>query len=305
MDFRQLQYIVAVADCHSITAAARQLFISQPSLSFAISQIEKEMGAVLFDRNQHPIALTDAGRIYVEGARQILQKSLEIKNRIADLQMGLGGGISMGIPSERAGYMLPPIINKFRESYPDSAFTIREAGTTQLLELLKNNKVDFIICPRADEKIPVDMVTELIYKESVQLIASPTAFSDDMFLDKGKRLVDLKAIMTVPFIGVKNSHSIHYKAEDIFQSYGVEPHVLMEVESSSTAAQLAACGLGFTIVPRRAKKILGADWAQYCYEYNDHPVQWDINAIYKKDTYLNQAERYFIALLQQEFSTHE
>lgn len=305
MDFRQLQYIVAVADCHSITAAAKQLYISQPSLSFAISQIEKEMGAPLFDRNQHPIALTDAGRIYVEGARQVLQKSLEIKNRIADLQAGRGGGISLGIPSERAGYMLPPIINQFREKYPDSAFSIREAGTSQLLELLKNNKVDFIICPPADEKIPVDMVTERIYQESVQLIASPTAFSEEMFLDKAKRLVDLKAIMTVPFIGVKKTHSIHFKVEDIFRSYGVEPHLLMEVESSSTAAQLAACGLGFTIVPRRAKKILGADWARCCYEYNAHPIQWDINAIYKKSTYLNQAERYFIALLQQEFSTHE
>ena len=305
MDFRQLQYIVTVADCHSITAAAKQLFISQPSLSFAISQIEKEEGVQLFDRNQHPIALTDAGRIYVKGARDILKKSQEIKSRIADLQNGKGGSISLGIPSERAGYMLPPIINKFREQYPDSAFTIKEAGSADLLDLLKNNKVDFIVCPVVDFKIPVDMVAERIYRESVQLIAAPDAFSPDMFLDMDKRIVDLKKVAAFPFIGVKPTHSIHYKVANIFQEYGIEPKLLMEVESSSTAAQLAACGLGFTIVPRRASKILGPDRARYCYQYSAQPIQWDITAIYKKGTYLNQAERYFITLLQQEFSTHE
>ena len=305
MDFRQLQYIVAVADCHSITAAAKQLFISQPSLSFAISQIEKEVGAPLFDRNQHPIALTDAGRIYVKGAREILQKGLEIKNRIADLQIGRGGGISLGIPSERAGYMLPPIINKFRESYPDSTFSIHEAGTAQLLELLRNNKVNFIVCPLSEEVVSVDMTKELIYYESVQLVASPDRITDNMYLNKEKHLLDLKKLAALPFIGVKKNHSIHYKDRAIFQQYGIDPQLLMEVDSSSTAAQLAACGLGFTLVPRRAIKILGTEQNRYCFAYSQQPVQWEIDAIYKKNTYLNQAERYFITLLQQEFSTHE
>ena len=61
MDFRELQYVVTVADCRNITQASKELFISQPSLSHALAQIEKEVGAKLFDRSHQPLTLTDAG----------------------------------------------------------------------------------------------------------------------------------------------------------------------------------------------------------------------------------------------------
>lgn len=301
MDFRELQYVITVADCQNITQAAKQLYISQPSLSYALGQIEKEVGAKLFDRSQQPIVLTDAGRIYVKGAREILQKRTDIKNRLADLRDGQGAKISLGIPAERAGYMLPTIINRFRAKFLDSEFFIKEAGTEELMEMLKNNKVTFLIVPRDADDVPVQMTTELIYHETVQLIAAENAFSSDMFLDEEKRLVDLRKIAQLPFIGVKKRHSIHWKVRKIFKEYDIAPHLLMEVESSMTATQLAACGLGFTLVPSRAKKILGPDAPRYCYEYSTSPVQWDINAIYKKGAYLNKAERYFLDLMKEEF----
>lgn len=305
MDFRELQYVVTVADCRNITQAAKQLYISQPSLSYALARIEKEIGVKLFDRSQQPLALTDAGIIYVKTARDILQERIEMKNRLADLKDGQGARISLGIPAERAGYMLPPIINTFRQRFPDSEFFIQEAGTDELIELLKNNKVTFLVCPRDQEYLPVPMVTELIYREKVQLIAAEDAFTDDMFMDKASRLVDLKKLEHMPFIGIKKRHSIHAQVERIFRQYDISPKELMEVESSMTAVQLAACGLGFTIVPGRAKKILGPDYARYCYDYSPHPFQWNINAIYKKNSYLNKAERYFIDLLKREFGSRE
>ena len=90
MDFRELQYVVTVADCRNITQAAKQLYISQPSLSYALARIEKEIGVKLFDRSQQPLALTDAGIIYVKTARDILQERIEMKNRLADLKDGQG-----------------------------------------------------------------------------------------------------------------------------------------------------------------------------------------------------------------------
>lgn len=301
MDFRELQYVVTVADCRNVTQAAKQLYISQPSLSYALGQIEKEMGVKLFDRSQQPLALTDAGRLYVKTAREILQKRTELKDRLADLKDGRGARISLGIPAERAGFMLPPIINRFRAKFPDSEFAIQEAGTRKLLELLQNNKVTFLICPLDAREIPVSMTSELIYRETIQLVAAPDAFTDDMFLDKDHRLVDLKKLAHMPFIGIKKAHSINWKVHDIFREYDIAPQTFMEVDSSSTAAQLGACGLGFTLVPRRARKILGPKAERYCYEYSPTPVQWEINAIYKKGAYLNKAERYFLDLLKEHF----
>lgn len=301
MDFRELQYVVTVANLHSFTAAAKQLYISQPSLSYAISQIEKEIGTKLFDRSQHPFRLTDAGRIYVQSARDILQRNTEMKSRLADLESGQNVQISLGIPAERAGHMLPAIINEFRRAFPHSSFNIQEAGTGELVDYVLNNRVSFLIVPLDKEELPANLESELIYKENIQLIAAPNAFTDDLFLDKEARLIDLKKLASTPYIGIKKRHQIHKKAQKILQEYGIVPHTLMEVDSTITAAQLAACGLGFTLVADRARTMLGVAGKSCCYRYSAHPAQWEINAVYKQNTYLNKAERYFIDLMKKKF----
>ena len=72
MDFREMLYITAVADCRSVTAAAKRLYISQPSLSYIISKVEQDVGVKLFDRRTYPLTLTYAGEKYVDTARKIL-----------------------------------------------------------------------------------------------------------------------------------------------------------------------------------------------------------------------------------------
>ena len=302
MDFREFQYVVTIADCRSITEAAKQLYISQPSLSYALSKIEKEVGMQLFDRSKQPLVLTEAGEYYVKQARQFLREKTNFQSKLADLKNSGSGTVNLGIPAERSGYMLPPVLKAFREKYPNSAFQIREAGTTELFSLLRNNKISFLVAPFNREDLPVHMVAEYIYPESMILVAAPDAFAPEYFLDPSVRLVDLTKVAShFPFIGIKKHHSIHEKVERLFRNANVTPTLFLEEESSMSAAQLAAGGLGFTIVPSRVKAVLGNEAEACCYQCVSHPVPWEVNAIYKEDTYLNRAERYLIQLLQEHF----
>ena len=306
MDFREFQYIVTIADCHSITEAAKQLYISQPSLSYALSKIEKEAGMKLFDRSKQPLVLTEAGEYYVQQARQFLRAKTNFQSKLADLKNSGSGTVSLGIPAERSGYMLPPVLKAFRAKYPNSAFQIREADTTELFSLLRNNKVSFIVVPFNREDLPAHMVAEYIYPESLILVAAPDAFPPACFLDPSRRLVDLAKVAThYPFIGIKKHHSIHGKAERLFRNANVTPNLFLEEESSMSAGLLAAGGLGFTIVPGRVKAVLGPEADACCYQCALHPVKWEVNAVYKEDTYLNRAERYLIQLLQEHFGSKE
>lgn len=306
MDFREFQYVVTIADCHSITEAAKQLYISQPSLSYALSKIEKEVGMKLFDRSQQPLVLTEAGEYYVQQARQFLRAKTNFQGKLADLKNSGSGAVNLGIPAERTGYMLPPVLKAFREKYPRSAFYIREAGTLELFSLLRNNKVSFIVVPFNQEDLPAHMVAEYIYPESMILVAAPDAFSPEFFLDPERRLVDLAKVAThFPFIGIKKHHSIHGKVDRLFRKVNVTPYLFLEEESSISAAQLAAGGLGFTIVPSRVKAILDREADACCYQCVSHPQRWEVNAIYKEDTYLNRAERYLIDLLKEYFGRKE
>ena len=106
MDFREMLYITAVADCRSVTAAAKRLYISQPSLSYIISKVEQDVGVKLFERRTYPLTLTYAGEKYVDTARKILLLNDNLRKELADIGMGEKGKISLGMPLERAGYML-------------------------------------------------------------------------------------------------------------------------------------------------------------------------------------------------------
>lgn len=72
MSFKKLKYIITIAECRSISKAACELFISQPSLSSILSNMEKDLGVSLFDRSTNPISLTYAGEKYVETAKKYL-----------------------------------------------------------------------------------------------------------------------------------------------------------------------------------------------------------------------------------------
>ena len=72
MDFKQFQYIIKVAELQNITLAAKELYVSQPSLSNYIKKVEASLGAKIFDRNTSPISLTEVGEKYVQAGRRVL-----------------------------------------------------------------------------------------------------------------------------------------------------------------------------------------------------------------------------------------
>lgn len=84
MDFRELTYVTMVAECKSVTAAAKKLYISQPSLSQILSKVEQDVGVKLFDRNASPITLTYAGEKYVETARKILSLNKNLRRELME-----------------------------------------------------------------------------------------------------------------------------------------------------------------------------------------------------------------------------
>ena len=301
MDFREMVYITTVADCRSVTAAAKKLYISQPSLSYIISKVEQDVGVKLFERKNYPLTLTYAGEKYVETARKILLLNDNMRRELMDIGEGDRGVIHLGMPTERAGYMLPKVIAQFREQFPGMEVRVQEMKSDLLLEQLLKDEIRFLILPRGKEELPSGLTTEVIYQEKLYLVAAFGMLEPGMFRDETETVVDLCAVRNLPFILLKRGHAIRKKADSVLKQYQVEPNVLMEVSSCISAVQLAAAGLGLTIVPQRAVDVLGGISQFGCYHFSDHPEQWDVNVVYKEDAYLDRAERRFIDLMKKVF----
>lgn len=142
MTFRQLEYIVEVADLGSFSLAARKLMISQPSLSQSIKNIEQEFGVTLFDRSAVPLVPTQAGAAFLNKAHIILTAMADLKQEISLLET-TPRQLHIGI-SDSAALINKHIFRAFQEAYPDVKLLLVERDQYQLERMLEAGKLDMI-----------------------------------------------------------------------------------------------------------------------------------------------------------------
>jgi len=288
-----------------VTAAAKKLYISQPSLSYVISKVEEDLGVRLFDRSHSPVTLTYAGKRYIESARQILEINDNLRKEFEDILNEEAGEIDLGIPTERAGYMLPRVLEKFRRSFPKVNLRLKETRSVQIIRDLESGNIDIAILPGDPGDLPEHFDTELICREHLYLVAGRDLITKDMILEKGNEhqlpKVDLRRMRNVPFILMTDGQYIRRYAERILQEAGISPEDTTIVTSGITAVQLAKEGLGAMIISERAVIPLGGTGEIPCYRYTGSEDMWDVRAVYRKGAYLSRSARFLIDLLKDEF----
>ena len=131
MTITQLEYVVAVATYKSFVAAAEKCFVTQPTLSMQIQKLEDELGVRIFDRNKHPIAITDMGSIIVNQS-QVVQGQ----------QKTLSGVFKFAAIPTVAPNILPGLLENYSRTYPDMKLQVKEMETNQIISALRNNEID-------------------------------------------------------------------------------------------------------------------------------------------------------------------
>ena len=158
------KYAYEVYKKGSFTKAARALYISQPSLSAAISRLENELGFRIFDRTTIPCSLTAEGRIYIESIEEIFESEINMKKRIKELSDVEHGSITLGGNSFASYLILSEICSEFYKKYPKINLTIdigNIGSTDVLLEKLDNNEIDILVTYTGnDEKYIIEPLCE-------------------------------------------------------------------------------------------------------------------------------------------------
>ena len=136
MELRQLRYFVAVAEERHFGRAAKKLRLSQPPLSTQIKGLEEELGVKLFQRSTRQVALTDAGRTFLERAEGILEAVEEAKEAAKGADEGARGRLEIGFISSATLGLLPPAIRLFRERFGGVEIELRELTSAQQIDAL-------------------------------------------------------------------------------------------------------------------------------------------------------------------------
>ena len=145
MTIIQLEYFLAVARWQNFSVASERCFVTQPSLSMQIKNLENELGVVLIDRTSKPIQLTEAGRVVEAQAKAALSEFYKVKSVVSEMKNEVAGVLRLGVIPTIAPYLLHKFIPEFTKRYPSVMFEVYEMVTPELIRSLYEDQIDVAV----------------------------------------------------------------------------------------------------------------------------------------------------------------
>lgn len=235
MNLKQAHYIRTIAQEGSITAAAKKLYVSQPSLSQMVRQVEGEYGVALFDRTVSPLRLTYAGEKYLQAANVMLMTNDHLENELREIRQENSGLLRLGISVQRAIQILPVALPWFVMQYPRVSIAMREEGSARLEEALEAGEIDLALA--AIESVSPRLSYTLIEEEVIGVLAGKDAAIAQQ-LPSGTP-ISLSMIREDAFVSLKPGHSVRVVQDRLFREGGLKPQILLETDSLEVAKRVA------------------------------------------------------------------
>src|SRR5271165_4717614 len=241
---RQLRFLVALADRRHFGRAAEACFVSQSTLSAAIQELEEGLGVTLFDRTRRAVAPTGIGLEIAERARAILRQAEDLVDVALAAHDPLTGPLRLGVIPTIGPFLLPRVLPRLREAAPDLKLYLREEQTASLLDRLEAGQVDAAV-------LALPVALEDAESENIAL--------DPFFVvcPSGHRLAALASVQPSDMaredlLLLEDGHCLREHALAACQLEGARRNAAFQGTSLHTLVQMAAGGLGVTLVPEMA-----------------------------------------------------
>lgn len=248
MEFRQLQYFVAVVEEANFTRAAARLRLAQPGVSAQIRQLERELGQPLLDRSGRSVVPTEVGEAVLPYARAALAAVEGVRQIVEEYTGLLRGHVRIGLVSGAATHEIDvaSIIADFHDDHPEVEIELGETTSEQMLSALQHGELDIALLGLTDEDLPPAISWQIVV--DVPLVA--VVASDDPLLESGEPTgIPLTVLRDRPLISLPRGTGLRGVLERAFSAAGIRPQVAFEAASPVLLAQLAARGLGVAVLP--------------------------------------------------------
>ena len=241
MDIRSLKIFIEAAELSSFTRAGERLGYSQPTVSFQIRQLEKELGVQLFDRIGHTVTLTDAGRDALSYAQRICLDYQEMSLG-ADARREPSGVIRLGMADSLCGPLIAEDFARFREEYPRISLKIITGGTSDLFRLLDHNEVD-LVCTLDSHVYDRNYVIAAEEKVEVHFVASvknPLAARETVMLEE---------LLAHPVLLTEKGVSYGRLLDENLARQSLQIHPVLELSRTDQLCTLVERDAGISFLP--------------------------------------------------------
>ncbi len=240
LSFRALRYFVAVAEAGSVTGAAQEVRVSQPSISAAIARLETDLQVQLFVRHHaRGLSLTLAGDRLLAQARGLLAHARELEQFAGAMSEAQRGEVSAACFITLAPFLLPGLLPAFGARYPEIDLKIEEGNQAEVLERLRSGRCEVALTYAygLSDEFDVELLAELPPR---------IILAEDHPLAR-RRSVSLRELAGAPMILLDLPHTRDYFLS-LFRSVRIEPRIAHRTRSYEMVRGLAARGLGFGIL---------------------------------------------------------
>jgi len=285
LNISQLETLLTISKTLSFRKAGEMLNLTQPAVSAQIKSLEDEFSVVLVDRN-HPVALTDRGKVFLEHAEQILAIVDQLKHKLSDLNHTPQGHIVLGTTTSIAIQILPRVLSYFQDQYPLIKTSILSMSSTQVLSNVENGTVDIGIGYLSDRSPQV--MTSVLYYDTFELVVAPEHPLASI------RRATIGMLKDVPLILLSPDTLGRRFADRILREHDIQPNIVMELGSSEEVKRMVELNLGAAIISKLSIAGELRRGTLKMIPISELEVSHPVGVMTKSGRYVNSAMRQFL-----------
>ncbi len=296
MNTKQLIYVLTLAHEGSFSRAAETLNITQPSLSQYIKKIEKEIGLELFDRTNGDVRLTDAGRVYINAGRKILDIEHQMENSFTDISSYKTGSLIIGAAPYRAASMLPTIARSFQSIHPGMHLVVREGTTAELVESMEHGEYDLALT-----LLPIDgrlFRWENVIEEEL-VLAAPSSFPQIPATSTPERrfpAIEVEELNRKPLVMLTDTQFMQKQLNNLIIDYKIKPETAAVVKSLEAQIEFVRAGVGMALVPSGIERFC-TDSSVTFYSFIPPLPKREVVVMWRKDRKLSKVAEELVSVI--------
>ncbi|MBZ9560204.1 MULTISPECIES: LysR family transcriptional regulator [Modicisalibacter] len=287
MDTQSLQAFVAVADNGSFSLAAEQLFLTQPAVSKRIASLEDQVGARLFDRIGRRVTLTEAGRLLLGRAREILVMVDDSRRALANLSGDVGGSLTMATSHHIGLHRLPPLLKAYTQAHPEVRMDMRFLDSEQAYQGVLDGELELAVVTLAPSPNP-QLTVVPVWVDKLRFVCGnehPLARHETLPL---AALSDFDAVLPGPLTFTRGI------VVESFAREGLQVEVALSTNYLETLKMMVAIGLGWSVLP---ESLIDDELSVLPIEHR--PIERPLGYLFHKSRTLSNAARSMIAMLDE------
>lgn len=300
MNLKQLEAFVQVAEGGSFSKAAKELFLTQPTISSHISSLERELNARLFVRNTKEVSLSEDGIKLYKYAKQMLDLQREIEVTFGMDEEGESHAVTIAASTIPAQYLLPEVLTRFSERYPQEQIRIQETDSSKVVMQIVDHRVDIGFTGTVLEKKHCKYIP--FYKDELVIITPNTPKYQELAQGNKEDISWIKkehVIMREEGSGTRKEAELQLKGAGV-KFAGLD--IIASIENQETIKKSVRQGMGISILSKLATADEVANGEILAFPIPNSDEGRDINLVYNKNYQMTRSAKRFIKVVKEVYN---